>query len=85
MQPERLLEKVKLTMSRYGIKHAEPDCYGLLVDQTEDLMKSIISELIGTCRTRLLDDKTKMPQAKPGDTCDVKTVSYVNEEEDPTV
>ena len=60
LQPDRLLEKVKLAMSRYGIKHAEPDCYGLLVDQSEEMMKNIVSDLISTCRTRLQDGQPNM-------------------------
>jgi len=52
LQPVPLLEKVKLAMSRYGIKDAEPECYNILVDQTKDLMRSIVSELISTARLR---------------------------------
>ena len=82
LQPGPLLEKVKLAMSRYGIKDAEPECYSILVDQTKDLMRSIVSELISTARLRYQDEIVNLRQARPGDTCDVKTSSYINERDE---
>ena len=69
-------------MSRYGIKDAEPECYSILVDQTKDLMRSILSELISTARLRYQDEIVNLRQARPGDTCDVKTSSYINERDE---
>ena len=71
-------------MSRYGIQQADPDCYGLLVDQSEEFMKSLVAELVKACRIRLQDGQPDMRPAKPGDTYKVDTVSYVNEEEENT-
>lgn len=45
-------------------------------------MKSIVTELITTCRTRLYDGQPNMLQSKQGDTCDVKTVNYINDEKE---
>ena len=32
LQTQSLFNKVQLSMSRYGIQQADPECYGLLID-----------------------------------------------------
>lgn len=75
LQPSQLIDKVDLVKSRYGLQHVEPDSFGLLVDQTEQFMKDMVMSLISKCRVRQQDAQMGMSHAKPGDQCNVSTVT----------
>lgn len=77
MQPQQLIDKVELIKTRYGLQQVDLDCYGLLVDQTEQLMKDIVVELIQKSRIRSQDAQKWMSNTKPGDQCELTTVTYV--------
>lgn len=65
--------------ARYGLQQADSDCFGLLVDETETFFRDIISQLLNKSRVRNQASQSGMSKSKPGDTCDIGTVTYVGQ------
>ena len=63
------------------MQNADAECYGLLIDQSEQLVKDIVTQLISKARLRIQDLQPSMNQAKAGDQIDVSTTNYVNTNE----
>ena len=66
-------------MARFGLQQADPECYGLLVDNSEQFTKDLIVQLIERSRVRNQDGQHGLSHGRPGDRVNLKTVTYVND------